>query len=91
VSAAALLAELAAAGIHITREGDDLRVRVRRGTSIAAYLERITAQKPALLREVLQRQIIQALDVEPAHFNREEHDRLWTLWRAQDATEDSTP
>src|SRR5688572_6866588 len=91
MKASALLAELDAAGIHLTREDDNLRVRAERGVSLAPYLERIKANKPALLRELLQRQIVAALDVEPAIFNRIEYDRFWTVWHAENAKEASTP
>jgi hypothetical protein len=91
VSVSGLLAEVAAAGIQVTRDGDNLRVRVRRGTSLAPYMERITANKPALLRELLQRQIVQTLDVDRDDFDRPAFDALWVRWHTQDATEDSTP
>jgi len=91
VTAAALLAELSAAGIHLTREGDNLRVRMRPGTSLNLYTDHIRANKPALLRELLQRRIIEALDVEPEDFDRIAYDRLWVLWHTQDVKEESTP
>jgi hypothetical protein len=91
VSAATLLAELDALGIHLTREGDNIRVRAEPGISLAPYVERIRASKPALLREVLQRRIIAALDVEPHDFDRPAYERLRELWRTEDMKEQSTP
>jgi hypothetical protein len=85
VSAAALLAELEAAGVRLSLAGDALRFQTRPGVAIAPYRERITANKPALLAELLKARIIAAVDVEPADFDRAEYDRLWTLWKAHDA------
>ena len=90
MTAAALLAELEAAGINLTREGDNLRVRAQPGVSLAPYVERIRAHKPELLKEVLQRRIVEALNAEPENFNRAEYDHLWRLWHVQDAKEEST-
>jgi hypothetical protein len=56
VSAAALLAELHAAGVRLSLAGDDLRFQTRPGVSIAAYRERITASKPALVTVLRARQ-----------------------------------
>jgi len=85
MSASALLVELASAGIHLTREGDNLRVRAAPGVSLAPYMERIKAHKPELLKELLQRRIVEAATVEPDAFDRPEYDRLWRLWHAYDA------
>jgi hypothetical protein len=85
VSARALLVELEAAGVRLSLAGDDLRFQTRRGVSITPYRECITAHKPALLVELLQRRIIEAVTVEPATFDRVEFDRLWALWTAHDA------
>ena len=49
MSAAGLLAELDAAGVHIAREGDHLRVRSGSGASLAPYTDRIRKAKPSLL------------------------------------------
>jgi hypothetical protein len=49
VSAHALVADLDAAGVHLTRVGDDLRFETQPGVTIAPYRERILASKPALL------------------------------------------
>jgi hypothetical protein len=89
VSAAGLLTELEAAGVRLTLAGDGLRFQTRPGVSIAPYRERITARKPALLVELLQRRIVAAVDVAPADFDRGEYDRLWTRWKAHDAAEET--
>ena len=49
MSAAALLAELDAAGVRLSLAGGDLRFQTRPGVSIAPYRERIAAHKPALV------------------------------------------
>ena len=87
MNAVTLLADLEAVGIHVSREGDNLKVRGEPGVSLTPYLERIKPHKPTLLRELLQRQIIVALDVAREDFNRTEYDRLWVLWHAQDVKE----
>jgi hypothetical protein len=83
--APALLAELAAAGVRLSRDGDDLIAEIRPGAAVDPYREQIAAHKPALLVELLQRRIIAAVDVEPAAFDRTELDRLWTRWKAHEA------
>jgi hypothetical protein len=85
MSGAMLLAELDAAGVRLSLVGADLRVQTRPGVSIAPYREHIRERKPALLRELLQRRITEALNVEPEHFDRPAYDALWVLWHAQDA------
>jgi hypothetical protein len=40
---------------------------------------------------LLQRQIVQALNVEPEHFDREEYDHLCALWHAHDVKDEPTP
>jgi hypothetical protein len=85
VSAAALLAELEAAGVRLSLVGDALRFQTRPGVSIAPYREQIATHKPALLVELLQRRIIETVAVEPADFDRAEYDRLWTRWKAHEA------
>jgi hypothetical protein len=49
VSAYALLAELASAGIQIAREGDNLKVRARAGTDLTTFTERVRDSKQELL------------------------------------------
>lgn len=85
VSARALLAELAGAGVRLSRDGDDLIAEIRPGASLDPYRERIMAHKPALLAELLQARIIEVVTAEPAVFNRAEYDRLTALWNAREA------
>ena len=80
-----LLAELDAAGITVTREGDTLRVRGNPGVSLAPYGERLTAHKPALLAELLKVRIVAVLNVERECFDRPEYQRLLARWNAHDA------
>jgi hypothetical protein len=82
MNAAALFAELAAAGVHVSRDGDSLRVRGGRDGSIAPFLETIRHHKPALLLELLQTEIVAAASIDPAHFDRQHYDELWRRWRA---------
>jgi len=89
MSVPALLAELEAAGVHVTFAGDNLRVRANPGVPLSPYVDQIRANKPALLRELLQRRIVAALDVEPHDFDRTAYDRLWVLWHTEDAKEES--
>jgi len=85
VSAAALLAELEAAGVRLSLAGDGLRFQTRPGVSIAPYRERIAAHKPALLTELLKAAIIEAVTVEPEQFDRPAYDALWARWQAHEA------
>ena len=85
MSARALLADLEAAGVRLSLAGDELRYQTRPGVSIAPYRDRITAHKPALLVELLQRRIIETVTVAPEHFDRTELDRLWARWKAHEA------
>ena len=89
--AAALLDDLDATGVRLSLAGDDLRYRTRPGVSIAPYVERIRQDKPALLKELLQRQITAAVTVEPECFNREAYEALCQHWHTLDAKEASTP
>jgi hypothetical protein len=88
MSAPALLADLEAVGIHITREGDNMRVRANPGVLLSPHVDQLRANKPALLRELLQRQIIAALDVEPHDFDRRTYERLCMLWHTEDMKEE---
>jgi hypothetical protein len=90
VNAAELLVELEAAGVRLSLAGNDLHFQTRPGVSIAPYADRIREHKPALRRELLQRQIVAAVTVEPERFNRPAYDALWVRWHAQDAMEQST-
>jgi len=76
VNAATLLADLQATGITLTRTGDRLHYRTRPGVSIAPYREHIAANKPALFRELVQREIVAAATAEPAHFDQKSLDEL---------------
>ena len=44
-----LLTELDAAGVNVSRKGDNLRVRGKSGVRLAPYTERICRAKPELL------------------------------------------
>ena len=65
MSAAALLAELEAAGVRLSLAGDDLRFQTRPGVSIAPYRESIAASKPALLAELRWRNELAAMGLDP--------------------------
>ncbi len=85
MNACDLLAELDAAGITITRDGDNLNVRGAPGVSLAPYLDRIREHKPALLAELLKVRIVAVLNVEREHFDRPEYQRLLARWNAENA------
>ena len=87
MTAAELLTELEAAGVRLTLAGDDLHFRTRPGVSIAPFVDQITAQKTALRKELLQREIVAAVTVAPADFDRRHYDDLWVRWTAVDAGE----
>jgi hypothetical protein len=53
VNAVALLAHLETAGVQVSRDGDNLRVRGKPGVSLAPYLEQIRKLKPKLLGVLL--------------------------------------
>jgi hypothetical protein len=90
MNASALLDELLAAGIRVGRDGDDLIADVLPAADFAPYTDRVRREKPNLLKELLQRQIIAAVTVEPEHFNRAAYDRLCALWHAHDAKKAAT-
>jgi hypothetical protein len=81
VTTANLLADLRAAGVTFAREDDDLRVRAKPGVELAPHLDLVRANKPALLRALLQEQILAALTVAPDRFDRGEYERLVVLWK----------
>jgi hypothetical protein len=81
VNARDFLAELAVAGVHLSVAGDDLKVRGEPGVSLAPHLDRIRTYKPALLAELLRVRIVGVVTVEPAHFERDEYERLWSRLR----------
>jgi hypothetical protein len=66
VSAAALLTELEAAGVRLSLAGDDLRYQTEAGVSIAPYRARIRESKPALLAELLAREELAAMGLDPS-------------------------
>jgi hypothetical protein len=82
MSAATLLVDLEAAGVVITREGDRLRVRGTPGVDPAPYRDQIVTNKPAILRKLVEREIVAAVSAEPAHFDWEHYERLWQQWHA---------
>jgi hypothetical protein len=88
VTATALLAELQAAGIHLMRDGDDLRYQTRPGVSITSFITGIRQHKPALLAELhLREEIVAAATTAQAAFDRAAYDRLWERWHALQDTE----
>jgi hypothetical protein len=91
VSAAELLADLEAGGLAVTRIGDDLRVRAVPGVRLAPYRERVLEHKPALLTELLQQEIVAAVNVDPNDFDRVAYDHLWLPWRIQEGERNCTP
>jgi hypothetical protein len=76
VTAAALLDDLAAAGVRLSLADDDLHYQTQPGGSLAPHVERITAHKLALLQELLQRRIVATVDTAPEQFDREGYDQL---------------
>ena len=92
MSASALLIELLAAGVALSLKDEGIRVQTRPGVSIARFRERIAAHKPALIEELLQREIEAVVTVEPEAFDRQHYDQLWNHWRALHPPEvDATP
>jgi hypothetical protein len=80
---AALLARLEAAGVHVSREGDSLRVRGEPGVHPAPYRECIREAKPALLALLaLQDEIVRTASAARDAFSRRHYDRLWERWYA---------
>src|SRR3712207_2900911 len=82
MSAAVLLRDLEAAGVRLSLAGDGLRVQTRAGVHIAPYRQRITAHKPALLKELVQREILEAAAAVGDAFDRDAYDQLWRRWYA---------
>jgi hypothetical protein len=81
VSAAALIDELAAAGIRLTRAGDDLRYQTDAGVSIAPHVDVIRQHKPALLALLrLQEETVKAATMATEAFDRQHYDALWHRW-----------
>ena len=83
-----LLAELEAAGVHLTRNDDVLRVRSKPGVDPAPYRERIHEAKPALLALLREREVIADLvdqlvagwDWLDGHPQHPEHEAFLSRW-----------
>jgi hypothetical protein len=90
MTVSALLAALDAADIHITRDGDSLRVRAEPGVGLAPYVADLRQHKPALLALfALQDEIVAAATAAQSAFDRQHYDSLWERWYAlqeQEAT-----
>jgi hypothetical protein len=83
MSLVSLLDELERAGIRLSPDGGDLIAEIQPGACLDCYRQHIVANKPTLLAILdLQEQIVTAATVEPAAFNREAYDALWTRWCA---------
>jgi hypothetical protein len=72
----AFLTDLVGAGIRLRRDGGDLTADVLPGANLSPYRERIRENKAALVAELLKTEIITALDVEPASFDRRHYESL---------------
>jgi hypothetical protein len=90
VSASAMVDELRAAGIRLSRDGGDLVADVLPGAKLDPYRDRIAQCRPALLAELdLREQIVAAATAAQSAFDRQHYDVLWERWHAlqdQDAT-----
>ena len=75
MNASTFLDDLMDAGIRLKRDGDALVADVLPAANLSLHIPRIKADKGALLTALrLRERIVEALDVEPEHFNREEYD-----------------
>jgi hypothetical protein len=79
-----------------SRTKETKEVRDERSNDLSAGYERNELHEKSPVpgapdAELLKARIIETLDVEPEHFNREEYDRLCVLWHAQNPKEESTP
>lgn len=81
MNTSAFLRELASAGVTLTRNDDRLHYETSPGVSLEPFRAQIVANKPALIRELLQQEIVAAASIDPAHFDRAAYDRLWSRWR----------
>ena len=78
---AALLDDLAAAGVRLSLAGDALRYETRPGVRIAPDREQIITHKPALVAELrLREEIVAAASAAHARFDRQRYDELWHRW-----------
>ncbi len=89
MTAGAVIDELLDTGIRLSRDGDGLVADVLPGASLDPYREEIRERKPDLVKELLQREIVAAASAEPEDFDRDDLDRLWTLWHEQNVDGDS--
>jgi hypothetical protein len=92
VSASSLLDELAAAGIRLSRDGNDLAADVLPGAILDPYRDRIREHKPALQTLLaLQDDIIRAASAARDAFDRQHFDALWERWHALQDEEMTNP
>jgi hypothetical protein len=85
MNASALLEELLDAGIRLGHDGEDLIADVLPSVDFTPYTDHVRSAKPALLDELrLREQIIAALDVEPADFDRGHYERLTAAYTAHE-------
>jgi hypothetical protein len=86
---AALLDDLAAAGVRLSLAGDALRYQTRPGVSIAPYRERITTNRSAFIALLgLQDEMVSAASAARGAFDRAAYDALWVRWNALAARDD---
>jgi anti-sigma-K factor RskA len=82
LSASALLDALCAAGVRVSREGEDLRAVCDPGVRLAPFADAIRGHKPAILAELrLRERIVAAATAPTESFDREGYDALWAEWR----------
>jgi TubC N-terminal docking domain len=84
-----LVAALAGAGIHVTREDDHLRVRAEPGMSLAPYVADLRQHKPEILMTLLQDEIVASATAARDAFDRQHYDQLWVDWYALQNQESS--
>jgi hypothetical protein len=78
-----LLAECAATGITIVRDGDDLRVRAAHDADLTTVAPRIREHKLALHEALLQREIMALAHGSTETFDRSRFDALFAEWRTR--------
>lgn len=78
-----LLAECTAAGISISRDGDDLRIRASRDADLARLATRIRDNKPALHEQLLKQEIMALAHGPTDSFDRERFNTLFAEWKAR--------